>query len=173
MLRRRKSFGAGRELDAALRSQRVEPRDEFVDAVAGKVHESGDHTRRAWSRLAFAGAVSVFILGTFASFGGLSYAASGASGAYHAVKKVTVKHALIVSVHKSSAAAQYGPAPKPHNTSPPSAGVAGAGTQVGVAGVSSGGTLPFTGLSLAATFILSLGLIFLGLFLRRAERGKR
>jgi hypothetical protein len=113
--------------------------------------------------------VSVFILGTFASFGGLSYAASGAAGTYHAVKQVAVKHSLIVSVPKSSASAQYAPKPKPHKTTqPPAAKVAG--TQAGVAGVSSGGTLPFTGLSLLATFILSLSLIALGVALRRRER---
>jgi hypothetical protein len=81
---------------------------------------------------------------------------------------VAVKHSLIVSVPKSSASAQYAPKPKPHKTQPPAATVAG--TQVGVAGVSSGGTLPFTGLSLLATFVLSLGLIVLGVALRRRER---
>jgi hypothetical protein len=171
MWKRRKSFGVGSEVEAALRSQRVDADQSFVDGLSERVLAQSSETRASRSRLAFAGAVSVFILGTFASFGGLSYAASGAAGTYHAVKQVAVKHSLIVSVPKSSASAQYAPKPKPHNTQPPAANVAG--TQVGVAGVSSGsgGTLPFTGLSLLATFVLSLGLIGVGVALRRRERG--
>jgi hypothetical protein len=171
MWKRRKSFGVGSEVEAALRSQRVDADQSFVDGLSEHVLAQRSETRAGRSRLAFAGAVSVFILGTFASFGGLSYAASGAAGTYHAVKQVAVKHSLIVSVPKSSASAQYAPKPKPHNTQPP-AKVAGTQTGVaGVAGVSSGGTLPFTGVSLLATFILSLGLIVLGVALRRRERG--
>jgi hypothetical protein len=170
MWKRRRSFGVGSEVDGALRGHRMEAREEFVEGLSERVLER-THRPRRWSRVAFAGAVSTFILGTFASFGGLSYAASGAAGTYHAVKRVATHHAFIVKVHKSSAASQYGPAPKPHTTTPPSAGVAGTQTGVaGVAGVSSGGTLPFTGLSLLATLIVSLALIAGGLALRRRER---
>jgi hypothetical protein len=166
MWKRRKVFRAGSEVEAALRSHRMEASDAFVEELSERVAGERARTRASGSRLAFAGAVSVFILGTFASFGGLSYAASGAVGTYHAVKQVAAKHSLIVSVPKSSASAQYGPKPKPHKTTPPpTASVAG--TQAGIAGVSSGGTLPFTGLSLLATFILSLGLIVVGIVLRR------
>jgi hypothetical protein len=171
MWKRRKSFGVGSEVEAALRSQRVDADQSFVDGLSEHVLAQRSETRAGRSRLAFAGAVSVFILGTFASFGGLSYAASGAAGTYHAVKQVAVKHSLIVSVPKSSASAQYAPKPKPHKIQPP-AKVAGTQAGVaGVAGVSSGGTLPFTGVSLLATFVLSLGLIALGVALRRRERG--
>ena len=169
MWKRRKPFGVSSEVEGALRSQRVEASDAFVEELSERIAAQRARTRTSGSRLAFAGAVSVFILGTFASFGGLSYAASGAVGTYHAVKQVAAKHSLIVSIHKSSAAAQYGPKPKPHKTPPPAGNVAG--TQAGIAGVSSGGgTLPFTGLSLLATFILSLGLIVAGVALRRRER---
>ena len=119
--------------------------------------------------------ISVFVLGTFASLGGLGYAASGATGTYGAVKQVAVKHTLIVSVHKSSAADEYAPKPKPkphkkkvkpvHQT-----GVAGAQTGVGIAGVKTSGTLPFTGLSLLATLVLSMALLVAGIILRRRER---
>jgi hypothetical protein len=124
---------------------------------------------RAWSRLAFAAAVSVFILGTFASFGGLSYAASGATDTYKAVQKVVVKHKLAVSVKKSSAAGQYPSKPltpptvtAPAKTSPTQA-------VAGVAAVQTN-TLPFTGFSLLGTFVLSLLLIGAGIALRRRER---
>jgi hypothetical protein len=123
----------------------------------------------AWSRLAFAAAVSVFILGTFASFGGLSYAASGATGTYDAVKQVVVKHRLTVSIPTSSATAQY---PKKPLT-PPTV-VAPAKTShkhhAGAAAAVQSNTLPFTGFSLLATFVLSLALIGAGVALRRRER---
>src|ERR671923_585380 len=168
-------FKGGSELDTVLRSRRSEARPEFVAELSKQVLDEPYVPRRTWSRVAFAGAASTFILGTFASFGGLGYAASGAAGTYHAVKQVAVKHTLIVSVKKSSASDQYAPKPKPHKKSKPAvAGVAGQQGAVGVAGVSgvrSGGTLPFTGLSLAATLALSLALIVAGLTLRRRERG--
>jgi uncharacterized iron-regulated membrane protein len=110
----------------------------------------------------------VFILGTFASFGGLSYASSAAAGTYSTAKQAAVKHALFISVHKSSAADQYRrkppkPRPKPRHNA--------AGVQAGVA--RPGGTLPFTGLSLLVTFCLSVALIAGGLVLRRFERARK
>jgi hypothetical protein len=171
MWRRRKSYRVGPELEAALRSQRVEPREEFVEGLSRRVLAEPPAVRRAWSRVAFAAAVSMFILGTFASFGGLGYAASGATGSYNAVKQVAAKHTLIVSVNKSSARDQYAPTPKPHKKKKHvAAGVAGQRGAVGVAGVRTSGTLPFTGLSLVATLALSLALIITGLMLRRRER---
>jgi len=167
MWKRRRS-GVGDEFEGRLRRHRAEPRIEFVEGLSQRVLAERPSAHRAWSRLAFAGAVSTFILGTFASFGGLGYAASGAAGTYHTVKQVATKHTLIVSVHKSSASDEYPPKPKPHVTQPPAA-VAGAQGQLGVGAVQ-GGTLPFTGLSLLATLVLSLALIASGLALRRRER---
>jgi hypothetical protein len=161
-------------LETALRAHRAEARADFVDDIGGRIAAPRPRAGRAWSRLAFASAVSVLILGTFASFGGLSYAASGAAGTYDAAKKVVVTHKVVVKVHTSSAAGQYPSGilkpPKtvvknvktvktvhPHHAALPAQTV-------------TAGTLPFTGVSLLATFVVSLGLIGAGLFLRRRER---
>ncbi len=161
---KRPTFNRDFELEALLRRHRAEPRDVFVARLAETV-QAGPTPRRAWSRVAFAGAVSVFILGTFASFGGLGYAASGAASAYHATKQVTAGH-FFVSVHKSSAASQYAPKPK-HKRHQRHVTGGLAGVQAGVTKTS--GSLPFTGLSLLATLLVSLALIGLGIALQRGE----
>src|SRR5438094_2435345 len=143
-------------LEARLRAFRAQPRDELVDGLSQRLTATPGATPRAWSRLAFAGAVSVFILGTVASFGGISYAASGAASTYKAVKQVPVKQAFFVSVHKSSAADQYR-----HTPPKPKAKQGVAGARAAVARPR--GTLPFTGLSLLTTLILSLALVAGGL----------
>ena len=86
----------------------------------------------------------------------------------HCLKQVAVKHTLFVSVNKSSAAAQYAPKPKPkhHRRHQSAAGVAGLQSAVS----KPTGTLPFTGLSLLTTLVVSLVLIATGLLLRRRER---
>jgi hypothetical protein len=160
------------ELETDLRGRRAEASADFVDGVAQAILARSLSPRRAWSRLAFAGAVSVFVLGSFASFGGLSYAASSAEGTVAAVKQIVVKHTLTVSVHTSSAASQYPNTPSkpatPHKPfTPPKVHVAAAKTSPMAV---SGKTLPFTGVSLLATFLLSLLLIGAGLALRRRER---
>jgi len=159
-------------LEAALRRHRAEARADFVDGVERRLEGDRPRTTRAYSRLAFAAAISAFILGTFASFGGLSYAASGAAQTYDGVQKVVVKHKLAVSVHTSSAAGQY-----PHSVlKPPASAVKPVThvTKVDHAAVApqtvSAETLPFTGVSLLGTFFVSLGLIGAGIFLRRRER---
>jgi hypothetical protein len=156
------------ELERGLRGLRAEASDDFVDGLSQRLVWDRRPAGRAWSRLAFASAVSVFILGTFASFGGLSYAASGATGTYDAVQQVVVKHKLTVSVHTSSAAGQY-----PHSPTEKPAAVhvkkTPHGAVLGVQAVS-GDTLPFTGISLLGTFVVSLALIGTGIALRRRER---
>jgi hypothetical protein len=160
--------GDHRWLEGALRAQRSEAPDGLVQDISAKVSAAPAHRGRAWSRVAFASAVSVFVLGTFASFGGLGYASSGASNTYNAVKKVVVVHKLKVAVHKSSAADQYSkPTTKPSAFTPPKTNNAGG---VNAAIKVQGQTLPFTGFSLLGTFLASLGLIGAGIFLRRRER---
>jgi hypothetical protein len=171
MRMRRRGFRVGRELETVLRQQRADARDEFVDQLSERLEAGSRPAPRAWSRIALAGAASTFILGTVASFGGLGYAASGAEGTYHAVKQVAVQHTLFVSVHKSSASDQYSPKPKPKHEAKahkPAAASGVAGVQASVARPS--GTLPFTGISLATTLLVSLALIAAGLLLRRRER---
>jgi hypothetical protein len=154
--------------EAILRSQRAEPREEFVQSLTDQVDAARPVSRTAWSRLAFAGAASTMILGMFASFGGLGYAASGASTTYSVVKKAVVDHKLSVDVHKSSAAAQY-----PDNTpsqEQPANNVAGETTGSAAGAVAGAQTLPFTGVSLLVTVMLGLALLTTGLILRRRER---
>jgi hypothetical protein len=155
-------------LAEALRARRAAAPDELVERISARVAAAPVRERRVWSRLAFASAVSVFVVGTFASFGGLGYASSGASHTYSAVKQIAVGHELRVVVHKSSAAGEYNkPSTKPSAFAPPSTSKP-AGVNAAVK--TSGQTLPFTGFSLLGTFLASLGLIGAGLFLRQRER---
>lgn len=167
MRSRRRETG---KLESALRGFRSEASSEFVDALSERVRAERLQPRRQWSRLVFAAAISVFVLGTFASFGGLSYAASGATQTYDSVKKVVVTHKVNVSVRRSSAGDQYKPPPAPHKVKP--ATVTTRKPPVSAAGIApaSTGTLPFTGLSLLGTLLMSLSLIGGGIALRRRER---
>lgn len=157
-----------RATERQLRAERSVPSDELVASISATV---GAHRPRAkvGSRIAFAAAITTFMLGTFASFGGLSYAASGASTAARAVERVVVEQVPLVR-ENSAAADQYGP-----NVTPPAEeearGVEPGTTAGNVAGTSdASGTLPFTGLSLATTLLISLGLIGAGVALRRREQ---
>ena len=158
-----------RWLEGALRAQRAEAPDGLVADISAKVSAAPVQRRGAWSRVAFASAVSVFVLGTFASFGGLGYASSGASDTYSAVKKIAVGQKLKVA--KTSAADQYHPATTPAPFTPPTSN--GPGSGVAAAVTTQGNTLPFTGFSLLGTFLASLGLIGAGIFLRRRERSSQ
>jgi hypothetical protein len=153
-------------LEAALRRHRSEPRQEFVQGLTSRFAARQTERPRAFSRLAFAAAASTLILGTFASFGGMTYAASGATSTYHVVKQVVVKHKVSVRVHKSSAADEYPPA----NEAPAGTEASGGAPNEDVLVAGASQTLPFTGISLVSTVVISLALILLGLALRRRER---
>jgi len=166
-----------RELEAALRAHRTEPRDEYVRnlyeyvrSLSGRLHPAQTSPPRVWSKVAFAAGVSALILGMFASVGGVGYTASGATVAYRAVKQIVVQHKLAVSVHQSSASAQY--PPRPH-AAPASRTQSKGGPSAGVATVGTSKTLPFTGLSLVTSFAVGLVLLLVGLALRRRERRER
>jgi len=134
--------------------------------AGGRVSPSASSSRRR-SRFAFAGALTALMFGTFFSFGGLSYAVTGTANTANTVKKVATGQKLVI--HHSSASDQYKHAPKPKKkqvftppTIPASQGPASTPLQ--------SGTLPFTGLSLAGTMIVSGLLLLLGITLRRRER---
>jgi hypothetical protein len=157
-------------IEGRLRHARAEPRTAFVEALAERA-AGGSPRSPGWSRLAFAASLAVMMLGTFASFGGLSYAASGGTKALRTIEKVTTAHKVVVS--HSSASSQY---PK----AKAAAAVAGKHVKrvvkakpVTLAATKQSGTLPFTGVSLLVTVLLSLALMGGGLLLRRAERRSR
>jgi hypothetical protein len=130
--------------------------------------EDGRESREfTWSRLSFAAAVVVMIVGTFASFGGLSYAASGGARAAHALAKVTTAHKVVVG--HSAAAGQY-----PKETQAPFKPPAQVSARSqGPLAATQASTLPFTGVSLLATVLLSVAFMGTGLLLRRAGRRAR
>jgi hypothetical protein len=117
------------------------------------------------SRLAFALALTALMLGTFISFGGLSYAANATASAVHTLKQVSTGHKVVVQ--HSSASDQYAPPKQKQKQkfTPPAASKSGSTGQTGQAG-----TLPFTGLSLGGTALVSGVLLLLGILLRRRER---
>jgi hypothetical protein len=144
----------------------------FEEALGERVKQSAPAARyaRASHRL-FVTALVVFMLGTFASFGGVSLAAQGARQTVSAVAHVTVAPKRVV--HRTTAASdQYGKTAavvkavkvvtkaKPKAKPKPAAAVLAATT-------TKKGTLPFTGISLLATVLLSLVFVSAGLILRR------
>jgi len=119
-----------------------------------------------WSRAAFVAAFVVLVVGSFASFGGLSYAASGSAHALKTVAHVATGHKVVV--HTSSAASQYDNKPTGQVL-----GVKKAKHHKAVlAAPVKSGTLPFTGISLLVTVLLSLALAAGGYFIRRAGRNE-
>jgi hypothetical protein len=142
----------------------------FEEALGERVKQSAPAARyaRASHRL-FVTALVVFMLGTFASFGGVSLAAQGARQTVSAVAHVTVAPKRVV--HRTTAASdQYGKtaavvkAVKVVTKAKPKAKPAAA---VLAATTTKKGTLPFTGISLLATVLLSLVFVSAGLILRR------
>ncbi len=195
--------GGQDDLGSELRANRPEPSPAFVEAVSERITAADRRARlRTASRLSFAGAITVLMLGTLASFGGLGYAASSTKGAFVAVKRVVVPSRPQPARH-TAAADQYQPhkvtiCHKGHtitiaraalpahlrhgDTIGPCGGVLGAsatrtrgggGASGGVLGQSAtSGTLPFTGISLAATVLLAVILMTLGFALRRRSDRK-
>jgi hypothetical protein len=156
-------------VEHALRAGRPEARDGLVEELATRFAPRGPTHRR--SRAAFAGALAVFMVGSFASFGGMSYAAASAQDAVTSVSRIVTpakQTKLETRATKSAAQDQYGdqtftpPVAKPKPTVEVESD-----TTIQVA--SAGGELPFTGLGLGATALLGMAFLALGAFLRRRE----
>jgi hypothetical protein len=132
--------------------------------AVGNKGVSPERARRG-SRFAFSAALTVLMLGTFVSFGGLSYAASQSKSAVHTLAKVATAKKVVI--HDSSAADQYHKKnPGQEQTFTPPSGSSPNSTGP----VQQAGTLPFTGLSLGATALVSGLLLLVGIMLRRRER---
>jgi hypothetical protein len=166
----------GREEDPVERSLRA-ARPHASDELVGKLTErvAGTPRRREWSRVSFAAALTVFMLGTFISFGGLGYASSGAVGSVKIVGHVVVpvKHQVKLRVRTyTSAADEYGSVKTVVKTvTKPTVKTKVLGTRATIKPTTAkaGNTLPFTGFSLLGTVVLGLALVGLGVFLRRRE----
>ena len=189
-----KRFRPGRkdDLGVVLRASRSEPSRDFVDTLSERIASEGRRTRlRSASRLSFAAALTVFMLGTLASFGGLGYAASSTKGAFKKVARSNARQraaprratstsrrsrSVTTAIRSASASRRWrriyvmatrsgrvacsGRAHRAHWAAERSASA-------------SGGALPFTGISLAATVLLSLVLMTLGFALRRRANAKQ
>lgn len=158
-------------LERVLRAERPVARDEFVARLAERTAASAPVRR--WSRVAFASALTVFMLGFFASFGGIGYAAANLHSATREVTRIVVPAKTSAVRHVQSASqAQYGPSqvytPPAATPKPKVIQVAGISTEQPS---SKSSELPFTGFGLGATAGLGLGLLVLGVFLRRRESG--
>jgi hypothetical protein len=153
-----------RRLEARLRTARPEADEELVRNIVGSLEPRREP--RAWSRVAFAAAFTTLLVGMFASFGGISYAASGATTAVHTLTKIAKAQKVVI--HHSAAANQYEPGDEGQQA--PTSETQGAQGAQGVEAAS--GTLPFTGISLLVTVLLGLTMVSTGLALRRRERRK-
>jgi hypothetical protein len=158
--------GFGRKgLESRLRAERAKAPDALVETIVRSVTPERARSPRG-ARLSFAGAVAVLVVGSFASLGGVGYAASAGQVTVRAVKQIVVHHH--VTVHHSSAIAQYVKPDIKLGKPKPASQTLGVTASL-PAKVQ--GTLPFTGISLGITVAISLLLMGLGFGLRR--RGLR
>lgn len=167
------------ELEQRLRAERPEAPAKLVAGLAGRTMSA--FPQRRWSRVAFASAMTVFMLGFFASFGGLGYASANVESATRSVTRIVVPTKVtkvkVVRQTQSAAAVQYS-SPNPQTYTPPPSKpkviqVAGISTSQQPTSTASSGTLPFTGFGLGLTAGLGLLLVALGAVLRRRESRAR
>lgn len=196
------------DLESALVRERPAPPAELRRRLDARIQEQRRVERRyAGARLSFAAALTVFMLGSFASVGGLGYAANGARDALRAVKDAVVpsERDALRRLTGSSGQLQYGPDNIPicHRVGPGDFVIitipreeleqhlahgdrtleAGQCPTIRVETERSPPRerrplertqrierLPFTGAGLAATAAVALGLLGLGLALRRGAR---
>ena len=185
-------------METTLRANRPEPSAALLGSLSLRIEEGNRRSRLySLSRLSFAGALTVLMLGTLGAFGGVGYAASGTRAVVDVVQRA-VAPSKPQAVDGSAAQDQYVqrvtichrtssgrsvtitvsenavPAHLAHGDTlgPCPGGVAGAGATRTTGGSSLGaagsqGALPFTGLALGGTVALSLLLIGTGVALRR------
>jgi hypothetical protein len=153
-------------LEVVLRKNRAEPRGELVADLAARVSAMPAH-RQSGSRFAFAAALAVLVVGTFLSFGGAAYAASGqTAGAQNPATPVSTSAAADEYGEDAVAQVQTPPTTPTTPTTPKTSEVAGATASSPPA---KSGSLPFTGVGLGTTALVSLLLVSLGVYLRRRE----
>ncbi len=154
-------------LEVVLRKNRAEPRGELVADLTARVSAMPAH-RQSGSRFAFAAALAVLVVGTFLSFGGAAYAASGqTAGAQNPATPVSTSAAADEYGEDAVAQVQTPPTtPKSSKTTPKTSKVEGATASSPPA---KSGSLPFTGVGLGTTALVSLLLVSLGVYLRRRE----
>jgi hypothetical protein len=153
------------DVDGLLRLHRPSASADFVAAVARSLRPSRPRVGVPSSRLVFVTALCVLLLGVFASFGAVSYAAEGIGDGVASVKAAVAGPRV---VHHSPATDQYH-TPPPIGT--PGGGVSGArGGGGGGTQPAAMGNLPFTGFPIILTSAIGLGLILIGLMLRRREQ---
>jgi hypothetical protein len=167
-----KRFWNGEEdaLERVLRDGRPEARDELVADLARTA--TARRPARPWSRVAFASSLTVFMVGFFASFGGLGYAAANAHSVAKSVTRIVqpAKTQHLAVATKSAVLDQYG-----HQAYTPPVAKPKPAKVIEVAGTSTqtpqqaSGELPFTGLGLGITAALGLVLLAIGAMLRRRE----
>jgi hypothetical protein len=99
----------GDDLEVELRDNRPEPRPEFVQAVAQRVHADGRRRSPGRSRTAFAGALSALTLVALAAGGGLGYAASAVQTVVDQVGRVASPTSSPTTQSQSPSQTQYRP----------------------------------------------------------------
>jgi hypothetical protein len=92
-------------LEAELRANRPEPSRELVHQLEMRVRHDG-RARRGSFRVAFVVAMIVGMLTALSAFGGLGYAATGATHAVAQAKRI-VHHHAVTQVRRSAARDQY------------------------------------------------------------------
>jgi hypothetical protein len=161
------------QLEAALKRYRSEPRDEFARAVVDRIGGSSRAVSLfALSRLSFAAAVTVLILGSVVSFGGLGYAATGAGEAADAVGTVLAPAKRGATVVRNSPAQTGHVEPTERQQIEVAAATKRRQQPLQAAVRQRQDELPFTGLALMTTVAFALMLIALGVFLRRIGRAR-
>jgi hypothetical protein len=167
-MRSRGSDDGWLDVDELLRRYRPSPSRDFATAVARSLRLGRPRGAVPSSRLVFVTALCVIVLGMFASFGGVSYAAHGISHSVASVKSAVAGPRV---VHQTPATDQYQTPPPPVVTPPSGGGVSGAGGGGGAgAQPAAMGNLPFTGFPVIFTSAIGFGLILIGLMLRRREQ---